>query len=104
MIRTHITIPDEVDEIIRKYIETNHIKYSQGVVQLIMQAIDNIEIKKKLDLNNSLLDKIYSRSLYTKELIEQFYSDMEIEKLTNPKNNKALQKFMLDKYKDKMND
>lgn len=104
MIRTHITIPDEVDEIIRKYIETNHIKYSQGVVQLIMQAIDNIEIKKKLDLNNSLLDKIYSRSLYIKELIEQFYSDMEIEKLTNPKSNKALQKFMLDKYKDKMND
>lgn len=104
MIRTHITIPEEVDEIIRKYVETNHIKYSQGVVQLIMQAIDNIEIKKKLDLNNSLLDKIYSRGLYTKELIEQFYSDMEIEKLTNPKNNKALQKFMLDKYKDEMND
>lgn len=104
MIRTHITIPEEVDEIIRKYVETNHIKYSQGVVQLIMQAIDNIEIKKKLDLNNSLLDKIYSRSLYTKELIEQFYSDMEIEKLTNPKNNKALQKFMLNKYKDEIND
>lgn len=104
MIRTHITIPEEVDEIIRKYVETNHIKYSQGVVQLIMQAIDNIEIKKKLDLNNSLLDKIYSRGLYTKELIEQFYSDMEIEKLTNPKNNKSLQKFMLDKYKDEMND
>ena len=62
------------------------------------------DTNKKLDLNNSLLENIFSKQIYIRDFLEQFYSDMEIEKLSNPKNNKALQKYKLEKYKDKFND
>ena len=46
-----------------------------------------------LDKNNALLDKLYSKSYYSTQLLEQFYSDLEIYRLTNPNDNKALNKF-----------
>ena len=41
---------------------------------------------------------------YTRDLLEQLYSNLEIETETNPKNNKSLQKFKNKYIKDKFND
>ena len=59
-------------------------------------------------MNYDLLDKkintIISKQKYIITLIEQFYADMEIEDLQDPKMNEALQKFKNQKLKDYFND
>ena len=59
-------------------------------------------------MNYDLLDKkintIISKQKYIITLIEQFYADMEIEDLQDPKMNEALQKFKNQKIKDYFND
>ncbi len=104
MISPHISLTNELDKRIRDYCIANDLKYSQAVRKLIEQGLNNIDTNKKLDLNNSLMEKIYSRQIYIRDLLEQFYADMEIEKVFNPNNNKALQKFKSERYKDKYND
>ena len=102
--RIHITVPIELEKEIRKYADKNNLFISQSIRKLIENGLDNIEMKKQLEIYNSLMNKIFSRQLYIRDLLEQFYTDMEIEKLLNPKNNKALQQFKLEKQKDKFND
>ena len=63
----------------------------------IPRGTDIITVKT-IDRNNSLLDRIYSKSCYIVALLEQIYSDFEWDKITNPKESKALNKF-----KSKMN-
>ena len=97
MVSPHISLTDEIDQKVREYCKNNNLNYSQGIRKLIETGLDTKDTNKKLDLNNSLLENI-------RDFLEQFYSDMEIEKLSNPKNNKALQKYKLEKYRDKFND
>lgn len=104
MIRIHITIPEELDERIRLYCKENNLILSHCVRELVNKGLDNVSINKKFDQTNSMIDKMFSRQLYIRDLIEQFYTDMEIEKHLNPKNNKALQSFKSERYKDKYND
>ena len=104
MISPHISLTNELDKRIRDYCSANDLKYSQAVRKLLEQGLNNIDTNKKLDLNNSLLEKIYSRQIYIRDLLEQFYTDMEIDKVLNPNNNKALQKIKSERYKDKYND
>lgn len=104
MVNPHISLTDEIDQKIRQYCKNNNLNYSQGIRYLIELGLDTKDTNKKIDLNNSLLENIFSKQIYIRDLLEQFYSDMEIETSTNPKNNRALQKFKLEKYKDKFND
>ena len=50
------------------------------------------------------INTIISKQKYIITLIEQFYADMEIEDLQDPKMNEALQKFKNQKLKDYFND
>lgn len=103
-VRIHITIPMDLDQRIREYSEKNSLFISESVRKLIECGLDNIDVYKQFEIHNSLMNKLFSRQLYIRDLLEQFYTDMEIEKLLNPKNNKALQQFKLEKQKDKFND
>ena len=98
MVSPHISLTDEIDQKVREYCKNNNLNYSQGIRKLIETGLDT------KDTNNSLLENIFSKQIYIRDFLEQFYSDMEIEKLSNPKNNKALQKYKLEKYRDKFND
>jgi hypothetical protein len=93
MTRTHITIPDSTNPKVKSYCESNNLKYSQSVTKLIKLGFNNIELNKSITKNNIFMDKINHKLNYTIQLLKQFYSDIEIEHLTNPNNNKALQKF-----------
>ena len=77
----------------------NGLNFSQSIRTLIEIGLNSSEENILLKQNSVLLEKIFSRQLYLRDLIEQFYSDMEIEKLSNPRNNKALQKFKTNKDK-----
>lgn len=93
MIRTHISVSEKIDTIIKDYCIKYNLKYSQAVAKLIELGSSNIEVNKAININNNMMDKMYSKLSYTTSLLEQFYSDMELDELTNPNNNKALEKF-----------
>ena len=42
MIRTHISIPEDIDRIIKDYCINNNVRYSQAVAKLIKLGIKNI--------------------------------------------------------------
>lgn len=93
IIRTHISIPSEIDTIIKNYANRNGLKYSQAVSKLIELGSSNIDINKYIASNNGILDRIFSKLCFNTSLLEQFYSDMEIDNLTNPNKNSALNQF-----------
>ena len=100
-IRTHISISEKADNLVHTYMEKNNCKYSQAVSQLIEIGSNKITIEKVIRTNNSLLDKIYTKTYYITSLLEQVYSDFQWDDLTNPNNSKALNKFKtkFNKYK-----
>lgn len=100
--RTHITISEEAHNIVEKYKVGN--KYSDAVDYLIKLGEFNDNIGSMIDRNNKLVERLLIKVSYVSDLLEQFYSDMEIENLLNPKNNKALQKFKTNRDKLKFDE
>ena len=99
--RTHVSIAYDIDDQIQEYSKLKKISYSEAVSQLVSLGLNNMNLVKTIDRTNSLLDRIYSKSCYIVALLEQIYSDFEWDKITNPKESKALNKFKskLSKYK-----
>ena len=100
-IKKHISIPSDIDIMILDYARKCNISFSEAVVQLVSSGINNLEMAKAFEKNNALLDKLYSKSYYSTALLEQIYSDFEWDKVTNPSESKALNKFKskFSKYK-----
>ena len=100
-IKKHISIPSDIDIMILDYARKCNISFSEAVVQLVSPGINNLEMAKAFEKNNALLDKLYSKSYYSTALLEQIYSDFEWDKVTNPNESKALNKFKskFSKYK-----
>ena len=93
MKNTHITLPDKIDNIVREYSIKYNIKYSQAVARLIETGITNTELNKSVNVNNALMDKMYYKLKYTTSLLEQIYSDLDFNELTNTKTSIPLNKF-----------
>ena len=100
-IKKHISIPSDIDIMILDYARECNISFSEAVVQLVSSGVNNLEMAKAFEKNNALLDKLYSKSYYSTALLEQIYSDFEWDKVTNPNESKALNKFKskFSKYK-----
>lgn len=100
-IKKHISIPSDIDIMVLDYARKCNISFSEAVVQLVSSGINNLEMAKAFEKNNALLDKLYSKSYYSTALLEQIYSDFEWDKVTNPNESKALNKFKskFSKYK-----
>ena len=92
-IKKHISIPSDIDIMILNYARKCNISFSEAVVQLVSSGVNNLEMAKVFEKNNALLDKLYSKSYYSTALLEQIYSDFEWDKVTNPNESKALNKF-----------
>lgn len=100
----HISLTNDIDLKVRNYCKLNGYKYSEGIRKLIELGLYNLEMNKKLELNSELLSKTYSKSIYIIDLIEKLYSDLEITNNSNPRDNKVLQEFKTNRFKDKFND
>ncbi len=100
-IKKHISIPKDIDIIVLDYARKCNVSFSEAVVQLVSSGINNLEMSKAFEKNNALLDKLYSKAYYSTALLEQIYSDFEWDKVTNPNESKALNKFKskFSKYK-----
>lgn len=88
--RTHITIDDNLELRVKDYCKINKINFSKGVSELIELGFNNINILESINNIINNLNKLNSKTGYTKDLIEQLYSDLEIETITNPKNKNFL--------------
>ena len=99
--RTHVSIAFDIDDQIQEYSNLKKISYSEAVSQLVSLGLNNMNLVKTVDRTTYLLDRIYSKNCYIVALLEQIYSDFEWDKITNPKESKALNKFKskLSQYK-----
>lgn len=99
--RTYVSIAYDIDNQFQEYSNLKKISYSEAVSQLVSLRLNNMNLVKTIDRTNSLLDRINSKSCYNVALLEQIYSNFEWDKITNPKESKALNKFKskLSKYK-----
>ena len=104
MVYPHISLTSDIDAKIREYAEKNKIRYSQAINILVERGLTKENFISTNDLINGKVDAINNKQIYLIKLVEQFYSDMEIENITNPNNNKSLQSFKNKKYKDLFND
>lgn len=104
MVYPHISLTSDIDAEIREYAEKNKIRYSQAISILVEKGLTKENFISTNDLINGKVDALNNKQIYLIKLVEQFYSDMEIENITNPNNNKSLQSFKNKKYKDLFND
>ena len=100
----HVQITKELNDRIKQYYLSNGLTKSQGIRSLIELGLYNSELNKNNEFNNALLSKIYSKTIYTIDLVEKLYSDLEISNNSNPKDNKVLQEFKMNRYKDRFDD
>ncbi len=92
-LKKHISISLEVECMITEYANKCNITFSEAVSQLVVLGSNNIEVSKAIQKNNAILDKLYSKSYYSTQLLEQLYSDMDFYEITNPNESKGLNKF-----------
>jgi len=102
--RTHITFTDENARILNEY-QIEHPKGVSSYVNYLMECgIKYLSKENNTEININLLNKILSKTIYTRDLLEQLYSDLEIDNHTNPNNNKSLNQFKSKKNKDYFNE
>lgn len=95
MKRTHISIPEKTHSVINSFAINNGINFSQAITKLVDAGISNIELNKSMKSYVEVLDRIYSKLYFNTALLEQLYSDLEIDTLSNPNKNPALEKFRI---------
>ena len=104
MVMHHIGLTYDLEQSIKLYSIDNKISFSEAVRRLLSVGLNkNLNIMN-YDLVDKKINTIISKQKYIITLIEQFYADMEIEDLQDPKMNEALQKFKNQKLKDYFND
>ena len=101
MSKLHIYIDENTAELLTEYADNNNCNPSEALRRIVNSRYASSEEMKQLKENNILLERMFSKLMYIRDLLEQFYSDMEIDKLSNPKNSKSLQKFKISKDKTK---
>ena len=104
MREVHFKISNELFSMIEEYRIKNNYNKTQAYISLIELGLTKTD--EKIIINNiiSSLDKLNSRNNYVRALLEQLYSDLEIENNTNPNKNTSLQEFKRKQFKDMFND
>lgn len=87
-----VKLTDEVESIVKEYIVDKNIGISEGINNLILEGIKNNYDSNQIVSMTDGIKKILSRTYYLKVLMEQLYSDFNIDEPSNPKNNIGLKK------------
>ena len=94
----NITLTDEVESFVKKHMEENNIGLSDTLNILILKGIQNIKESNEVSSLSNGVEKVLSRLFYLKVLMEQLYSDFNIDEPSNPKTSIRLKKIQ-DKVK-----
>lgn len=87
-----VKLTDEVESIVKEYIDDKNIGISEGINNLILEGIKNNYDSNQIVSMTDGIKKVLSRTYYLKVLMEQLYSDFNIDEPSNPKNNIGLKK------------
>ena len=104
MVKTRVSLTEDIDQKVTEYMLIHKIKYSQAIRTLVELGIESLKNSAEIiDLYNKIKE-IFSQNLYIIALLEQFYSDMEVDGGTNPKESEALRLFWAKRIKDPFNE
>ena len=104
IIDKHIRLSIEDSLRIKVYASKRGLTFNNAVKELLSLGLDQYEGKEvELAINNDI-QKIIKDQHYTKLLLEQLYSDFQLENLTDPSSCFLLKKFRERIKKDKFND
>ena len=95
MIDKHIKFNPDLLGDIEKFCDSNGLKLSEGVRNLVEVGMNNITVTEIIETNNKLLDRVYGRLGYLVDLVEQFYADMDIDNHVDVKNSKSIKNIRL---------
>lgn len=104
MNRIHFRIDDELLSKIEEYMKNNNCTKTKALISLLEVGLEKTNASLDIQELKKLYNKLNSRNNFNRILLEQLYSDLEIESLTDPKKNKALQELKTKKFKDPFND
>ena len=104
MIKTKVSLTESVDQKVNEYRLINGFNYSQAIRRLVELGVESVSNKEKIIDIYKKLDDIDLQTKYLRKLIEQFYSDMEVDGGTDPKNWTALKIFWSKRMRDPFND
>ena len=104
MTKVCISLPDKLISKINEYKSDNDLNFSQATAELSKRGIESLKNNNEVIDFYSKIKDIHSSLIYLIALIEQFYSDMEIDGGTNPKKCDGLKMFWSKRLKDSFND
>lgn len=104
MVEYHFQVGTELDTKVSKYRNAYGFNKSDGARHLLELGVRSSEIEREKELLLEMNSKMFAKLVYLIDLVEKLYSDLEITNDSNPKDNKVLQDFKLNRYKDKYND
>ena len=84
---------DEVNRI-NEYHKNNKIQFSTAVCRLVDMALDNIDLIERLNKMQNDLSYLISNNRHVFLLLQQLYSDLDFENITDPKKSKSVNEFM----------
>lgn len=83
----------ELIQKIENYRNINQITFSDAVCNLLDVALDNLEVLKKITSLEKNIDYLIKKQNITNALLKQFYSDFDVENITDPNKSEALKIF-----------
>lgn len=98
--RKHIIISDQTDKCVKEYMEFTTLSYSKALNELVVLGNKNNQMLNEIKNNEDTMKIIINKLNLNFDLLKQFYSDMGIVGLSNPKNCKNLQNFFNNRKKN----
>jgi hypothetical protein len=103
-IRKNVYINKKINLDVLKFAEENQFKYSESINILLDMGLEQTDLDKDMAYIKNKINFIASKVVYNQKLLEQIFSDFDIELNTNPDTNEYLKKFGKQFDKEKLNE
>ena len=90
----HVYFSDDTIKKIELYQKKNNMRFSTAVCKLVDVALENVDVNEQLDGLKKDISYLTSNNRYIFLLLQQLYSDLDFENITNPKKSKPVNEFM----------
>jgi len=89
----HIYFDSEEYTRIKEYATNNSIPFSKAVCSLCISALNGTDVLDRINKLEKNIDYIIRKQKVMYSLIEQIYSDMDFDNITDPKKSNSLNEF-----------
>lgn len=89
----HIYFTKEEYSRIKDYASSNSLPYSKAVCELCVSALNGNDVIDRINKLEKNIEYITKKQKITYSLLEQIYSDMDFDNITDPKKSKPIKEF-----------